>query len=164
VKPLRVCRTALLAMGPYLVLACGGSPVAPPEPPVRVPDEPSSESSSEARPVFANCRLGSFRFASAGHDESVSGAARSAGSNEPNCAINADCIAQQGVTTHGDGAVAMECARGDCACRLESRTPPNTVVEFRFAATCSTPEVMERLIREHCLAGMDVKPASQGTE
>jgi hypothetical protein len=37
VKPSRVCLTALLVMSSYLVIACGGSPVVPLEPPTRVP-------------------------------------------------------------------------------------------------------------------------------
>lgn len=33
----------------------------------------------------------------------------------------------------------MECANGNCSCRLEALTTPNPVVEFDFAATCSSP-------------------------
>jgi hypothetical protein len=156
------CSITLLAVRLSLVIACGGSAPVPSDPPPRVPSgEASSEKPAAARPVFSNCRLGSFRFASAGHDENASGGPRRSGTSEPSCAINADCIAQQGRTAPGDGAVVMECANGNCSCRLEALSAPNTVVEFDFAAVCSTPEVMQQLIREHCLAGMDVKASSQ---
>jgi hypothetical protein len=155
-------RTALLAFASCLVIDCGGSPVAPSEPPARASvGEPSSPSTPETRPVFSNCRLGSFRFASAGHDENTTGGSRRSGTSEPSCAINADCIAQQGKTTPGDGTVVMECERGECSCRLEALVPPNAVVEFHFAATCSSPDVMQQLMREHCLIGMDVHTPSQ---
>jgi hypothetical protein len=37
-----------------------------------------------------------------------------------------------------------------------------TTVRFRGKGNrCSTPEVMQQLIRDHCLAGIDVKASSQ---
>jgi hypothetical protein len=161
-KPACLCCASLFAIAPYLLIACSGSRPLPSEPPPRAPPrEASAENTPEARLVFSNCYLGNFRFASAGYDESVGDGPRSSGASEPSCAINADCIAQQGVVTPGDGAVAMECERGNCSCHLEALAPPHTVAEFQFSATCSSPEVMQRLIREHCLAGMDVKSSSQ---
>ena len=155
-------RTALLAFASCLVIDCGGSPVAPSEPPGSVSvGEPSSTNTPETRPAFSNCRLGSFRFASAGHDENTGAEPRRSGTSEPSCAINADCIGQQGKTTPGDGTVVMECERGECSCRLEALAPPQRIVEFRFSATCSSPEVMQQLMREHCLIGMDVHTPSQ---
>jgi hypothetical protein len=152
------CSIALRAITLSVVMACAGATSTPPE----LPPRASSEKVA-ARPVFANCRLGSFRFASEGHDEHGSGDPRPAAPSEPSCAINADCIAQQGRTTPGDGAVVMECASGNCSCRLESLAAPKTVLEFDFVASCSSPEVMQQLIRDHCLAGMDVEPSSQGS-
>jgi hypothetical protein len=73
-------------------------------------------------------------------------------------------IAQQGITTSGDGAVVMSCEHGQCSCHLEALAPPNAVVEFHFAATCSSREVMRQLIRNHCLAGMDVEDGSHQTD
>lgn len=153
--------TALLAYASCLVIDCGGSPVEPFEPPARISvGRPSSTNTPETRPVFSNCRLGSFRFASAGHDENTTGSPRRSGTLEPSCAINADCIAEQGKTTPGDGTVIMECEGGNCSCRLEALAPPSTVVQFGFVASCSTPEVMQQLIKDHCLIGMDVRTSS----
>lgn len=153
--------TALLAFASCLVIDCVGSPVAPSEPPARVSvGEPSSTATPETRPVFSNCRLGSFRFASAGHDENTTGGPRHSGTAEPSCAINADCIAQQGKTAPGDGTVVMECERGECSCRLEALAPPQRIVEFSFVARCTTPKVMQQLIKDHCLVGMDVRTSS----
>lgn len=160
VKATRLCRAAFLAFGQYLV-ACGGSPPLPSEPPPRMPPgEPSSENTPDARPVFSNCLLGNSRFTGAGYEESLGDTRHSSGATEPSCIIGANCIGQQGVTTTGDGAVLMKCERGQCSCHLEALAPPHTVVEFQFAAGCSSPEVMRQLILDHCLAGMDVKDRS----
>jgi hypothetical protein len=144
---------------PCWFVACGGSRQVPsePRPPKVLPGERSSESTSEARPVFSNCFLGNSRFTSSGYEESLGDTRHSSDSSEPSCAIGANCIAQQGVATPGDGGVLMTCERGQCSCHLEALTPPHTVVDFRFAAKCSSPEAMRQLILDHCLAGMDVE-------
>jgi hypothetical protein len=153
-----ICGIALRAISISVVMACASATSVPPE----LPPRASSEKAA-ARPVFANCRLGTFRFASEGHNEHGSDDRRPSEPSEPSCAINADCIAEQGRTTPGDGAVVMECASGNCSCRLEALAAPKTVFEFDFVASCSTPEVMQQLIRDHCLADMDVEPSSQGS-
>lgn len=161
VKPARLCRTALLVVAPYLVVACGGSrPVLSEPQPKVAPGDPSSENTSGARPVFSNCLLGNSRFTSAGHEENPGDTRHGSRPSEPSCVIGANCVARQGVTTPGDGSVLMKCERGKCSCHLEALAPPHTAVDFRFAASCSSPEVMRQLIRDHCLAGMDVKERS----
>lgn len=157
-NPARLCHAALLAVGLYLVVACGSSRPVPSEAPQKTPPgKPSSEDTPKARPVFSNCLLGNSKFSNAGYAESLGDTRHSSNPSEPNCVIGANCIAQQGVTTSGDGAVLMKCERGQCSCHLEALAAPHTVVEFQFAANCSSPEVMRQLIRDHCLAGMDVK-------
>jgi hypothetical protein len=63
-----------------------------------------------------------------------------------------------------DGSVYMDCKEGRCLCHLESHTPPRAVVEFEFAASCSSVEVMRQLMRDHCLAGMEVLPRAGESE
>jgi hypothetical protein len=128
------------------------------------PKKPAGEQSSlnppEARPVFSNCLLGNSRFRSAGHEDSLGDSRDSSAPSEPSCAIGANCIAQQGVASAGDGTVFMECKHGQCSCHLQALTAPHTVADFQFTAKCSSPELMRQLIRDHCLAGMDVKDPS----
>lgn len=161
VKPTRLCRFAPLAFALYLVVACGGSrPVlSEPQPNVR-PGDPSSENAPGTRPVFSNCLLSNSRFTSTGHEESLGDTRHSSRPSEPSCVIGANCVARQGVTTSGDGSVLMKCERGKCSCHLEALAPPHGAVDFEFAASCSSPEVMRQLIRNQCLAGMDVKERS----
>ena len=52
------------------------------------------------------------------------------------------------------------CSAGGCSCTLESLASPSAVLTFDFVATCSSPEVMRRLMREHCLKGMELEPES----
>lgn len=156
----RLCRAVLLALGPYLgVVACSGSRPAPSEPPPRTATtEPSVEKTPEARLVFSNCRLGNSTRSGSSCREGPSGGRRCPPPSEPSCTINASCIQQQGVIDPRDGSVYMDCKDGRCLCHLESHTPPRAVVEFEFAASCASVEVMQQLMRDHCLAGMEVLP------
>jgi hypothetical protein len=162
VKPDRLCRTLLLAVGPYVaVVACSGSRPVPSEPPPKTrPAEPTSEKTPDARLVFSNCHLGNAIFEGTRCQEGPSGGRRCPPPSEPSCTINASCIKQQGVITPRDGSVYMDCKEGRCSCHLRAHAPPETVVEFEFAASCSSLEVMRQLMRDHCLAGMEVIPRS----
>jgi hypothetical protein len=75
------------------------------------------------------------------------------------CTSNAECIAQQGQRTAGDGFVYLTCTNGDCSCRIEPDTPPAAPVEFHFQASCTTSAQAKQLLLDHCLAGMGVIPA-----
>jgi hypothetical protein len=162
VKSDRFHRTLLLAVGPYLaVIACSGSRPTPSEAPPKTPlVEPGVEKTPKAPLVFSNCYLG---------NSTISGSSCQAGAShrcpppsEPSCSINADCIQEQGVTDPRDGSVYMDCKEGRCLCHLRAHAPPETVVEFEFAASCSSIEVMRQLMRDHCLAGMEVLEPPSG--
>lgn len=89
---------------------------------------------------------------------------RNGSPSEPSCTINASCIQQQGVIDPRDGSVYMDCKEGRCLCHLESHAEPRAVLEFEFAASCSSIEVMQQLMRDHCLAGMEVFPRAAESE
>jgi hypothetical protein len=57
------------------------------------------------------------------------------------------------------GSVYMDCKEGRCSCHLRAHAPPETVVQFEFAASCSSTEVMRQLMRDHCVTGMEVLEA-----
>jgi hypothetical protein len=161
VKPDRLRRTVLLAVGQYLIVACSGSRPVPSDPPSKTPPaEPTPEKIPDARLVFSNCYLG---------NSTISGSSCKAGPShrcpppsEPSCSINADCIQEQGVIDPRDGSVYMDCKEGRCLCHLRAHAPPETVVEFEFAASCSSIDVMRQLMRDHCLAGMEVLEPPSG--
>jgi hypothetical protein len=74
------------------------------------------------------------------------------------CSFNAECIAEQGQVTDGDGDVYLACAEDDCSCRIVPLTPAREAVEFQFRAECVTDIQAKQLLVERCMKGMHVVP------
>ena len=76
------------------------------------------------------------------------------------CSYNAECVAEQGVESPGDGFVELECRTGDeCSCRIEASAPASPAVTFSFQASCKTLEESKRLMLDHCMRGMGLADA-----
>ena len=74
------------------------------------------------------------------------------------CSFNAECIRQQGRNFAGDGDVELDCRGRSCSCSLRRWFPSDASLSFSFAIeeVCSTTDLAERLLRDHCMAGLRV--------
>jgi hypothetical protein len=75
------------------------------------------------------------------------------------CSFNAECIRQQGKDFAGDGDVEVDCRDRSCSCRLRRWFPADASLSFSFAIddVCSSTDMAERLLRDHCMAGLKVE-------
>lgn len=128
------------------VIACGSPPPAQSAPP-------------PPTPVLSNCVLHAGEAATASRTD-VTPEGQDTVNIESVCSYNAECVAEQGVETPGDGFVELECrADGECSCRVEPSAPASSAVTFSFRASCQTLEESERLMLDHCLKGMGLADA-----
>jgi len=74
------------------------------------------------------------------------------------CSFNAECIREQGRDFEGDGDVELDCHDRSCSCSLRRWSPSNKTMSFSFQIDeiCSTADMAERLIRDHCMVGLKV--------
>lgn len=75
------------------------------------------------------------------------------------CWVDAECRADEGADSRGDGVVSMACEKdGQCTCRLKHDALPQTIVQARFSAVCATDDDARALLLEHCMKGMHMAP------
>ena len=67
------------------------------------------------------------------------------------CYMNAECIAQHGVETLGDGFAEIRCTGRSCKCRIEYLGHAPVTRELAFEADCEPSEQVDELLRKRCI-------------
>lgn len=75
------------------------------------------------------------------------------------CDFNAECVARHGKTSPTDGFADLECLDFKCTCKVNAIRQTPIVFSFTTTVSCSTQEIAQSLLIEHCMAGMSFVPA-----
>lgn len=69
------------------------------------------------------------------------------------CSAQAECSAEKGKVSAGDGAVSLACEGRACRCTIEPLAPPAapSVVRFAIAEPCTGDQQARALFQQHCL-------------
>jgi hypothetical protein len=75
------------------------------------------------------------------------------------CSANAECIANKGHDTAGDGFVRLDCTDRSCRCSIEPSGPSggkSSTTTFEASSPCTTSARAMQLIVEQCMPGLIV--------
>ena len=72
--------------------------------------------------------------------------------SDAECAYNAECTKERGVSTPGDGSIALRCRSGTCVCVIEVFEPAASKREFSFEAECTSGDQARELLSTRCMA------------
>jgi hypothetical protein len=122
---------------------------------------PKAQSSSQPpAPVLSNCVLHAGDAATTDQTAVTPGEGQDTTHGDSACSYDAECVAERGVETPGDGFVALRCGTGgDCSCRIEPSAPASAAVTFSFRSSCTTLDEGRRLMLDHCMKGMGLAHA-----